>query len=61
MNTNELTKVDHTAIKTNQAVIILLNIVAFVIDAPWLAGIVSLVMIIGTLLKLPALNLFIGF
>jgi len=53
MNTNELTKVDHTAIKTNQAVIILLNIVAFVIDAPWLAGIVALVMIIGTLLKAP--------
>ena len=53
MNTNELTKVDHTAIKTNQAVIILLNIVAFVIDAPWLAGIVSLAMIIGTLLKTP--------
>lgn len=53
MNTNELTKVDHTAIKTNQAVIILLNIIAFIINAPWLAGIVALVMIIGTLLKSP--------
>ena len=34
MNTNELTKIDHTAIKTNQAVIIILNIIAFIINAP---------------------------
>ena len=53
MNTNELTKVDHTAIKTNQAVIITLNILAFIINAPWLAGFVALVMIAGTLLKAP--------
>jgi hypothetical protein len=53
MNTNTLTKVDHTAIKTNQVVIIILNILAFIINAPWLAGIVALVMIIGTLLKTP--------
>lgn len=53
MNTNELTKVDHTAIKINQAVIIILNILAFIFDAPWLAGVVALVMIMGTLLKNP--------
>ena len=53
MDTNTLTKVDHTAIKTNQAVIITLNIVAFILNAPWLAGLVALVMIAGTLLKAP--------
>ena len=53
MNTSELAKVDHTAIKTNQAVIIILNIIAFIIDAPWLAGLVALAMIVGTLLMAP--------
>jgi hypothetical protein len=53
MYTKNLTNVDHTAIKTNQAVIILLNIIAFILNAPWLAGIVALVMIIGTILKIP--------
>lgn len=53
MNTKVLTNVDHTAIKTNQAVIITLNIMAFILNAPWLIGIVALAMIIGTLLKVP--------
>ena len=53
MSTNPLINVDHTAIKTNQAVIILLNIIAFIINAPWLAGIVALVMIVGTFLRIP--------
>jgi len=53
MSTNTLTNVDHTAIKTNQAVIITLNIIAFILNAPWLAGIVALAMILGTLLKSP--------
>ena len=57
MNRYELTKVDHTAIKTNQAVIIILNIIAFILNAPWLAGIVALVMIIGTLLKSPGFEI----
>lgn len=53
MSKNLLSNVDHTALKTNQAVIILLNIVAFIINVPWLAGLVAIVMIIGTLLKIP--------
>jgi hypothetical protein len=53
MSTNSLTNVDHAAIKTNQAVIILLNILAFILNAPWLAGIVALMMILGTILKIP--------
>jgi hypothetical protein len=51
MSTNKNTHVDHAAIKTNQAVIIVLNIIAFILDAPWLAGIVTLAMIIGTFFK----------
>lgn len=53
MGNNELTKVDHTALRTNQAIIILLNISAFVLDTPWLALIVTITMIIGTYVKTP--------
>lgn len=53
MDTQELKEVDHTALKTNQAVIILLNIVAFVLDAPWLARVVTLAMLLGTFRKKP--------
>jgi hypothetical protein len=53
METNTLQNVDHTALKTNQAVIILLNLVAFIFNLPWLAGIVALAMLIGTMLKIP--------
>ena len=49
MNIQNLTNVDHTALKTNQAVIILLSVIAFVVDTPWLALIVTFVMIVGTL------------
>ncbi len=41
-------KVDHSAIKTNQAFIIGLLVIAFVLDAKWLVGFVSAVMLIGT-------------
>jgi hypothetical protein len=53
MDTNNLTQVDHTAIKVNQAVIILLNIIAFIVNLPWLAGVVAIAMLIGTLIKAP--------
>ncbi len=53
MDTQELNKVDHAALKTNQAAIILLNIIAFVINAPWLALIVTVAMLVGTLRKKP--------
>jgi hypothetical protein len=48
-----LQKVDHAAIKVNQALIILLNILAFIFNAPWLAAVVALVMILGTIIKKP--------
>jgi hypothetical protein len=48
-----LQKVDHAALRVNQYTIILLNILAFVFSLPWLAGVVALVMILGTVLKTP--------
>jgi len=53
MRTNELKKVDHTALKTNQTVIIILNILAFIINAPWLAVVVTVAMVLGTLRNVP--------
>lgn len=46
-------KVDHAALKINQIVIVSLNILAFVLDWPWLAAVVALVMVVGTALGKP--------
>jgi hypothetical protein len=48
-----LPQVDHTAIRTNQAVIIGLNLFAFILDLPFLVGVTGLVMLLGTLFKRP--------
>lgn len=45
-----LQKVDHSAIRTNQATIITLILVAFVLNVPWLELFVGLVMLLGTLI-----------
>lgn len=49
-------KVDHSALRTNQAFIISLLILAFVADAQWLVAFVATVMIVGTVF--PNLALF---
>jgi hypothetical protein len=49
-------RVDHSALRTNQAFIIGLLIVAFVLDAKWLVAFVSAVMLIGT--AFPKMALF---
>jgi len=41
-------KVDHSALRTNQAFIITLLILAFVTDAKWLVAFVGAVMLLGT-------------
>ncbi len=46
-------RVDHTALKTNQAFIILLSIAAFILNSPQLAGLVALVMAVGTAVGAP--------
>lgn len=51
---NSLSKVDHAALRTNQAFIIGLSLAAFVADVPLLAGLVGLGMLVGTLLGKPA-------
>ena len=48
-------KVDHSALRTNQAFIISLLILAFVVDARWLAAFVAAVMIVGTVFPNAAL------
>lgn len=48
-----LQKVDHAALKTNQLLIILLSIAAFIFDQPIIAAIVALAMGLGSLIKKP--------
>lgn len=48
--------VDHSALRTNQAFIIALLLVAFIANAPWLVAFVALVMLVGT--ALPKVALF---
>jgi hypothetical protein len=49
-------KVDQTALRFNQACIITLLILAFLVDWPWLVAAVALVMLVGTVL--PQAGLF---
>ncbi len=51
--TVSLQKVDHSALRTNQAMIIGLLIAAFVVGTPWLVLFVMLVMAYGTLRRQP--------
>lgn len=46
-------QVDHSAIRTNQALIIGLSVVAFILDYPWLVALVALIMALGTIFKVP--------
>jgi hypothetical protein len=53
MSENLLGKVDHSALRTNQAFIVAFCILAFVLNLPWLAGLVAVVMLLGTVMKVP--------
>jgi hypothetical protein len=53
MTSQTLTKVDHSAFKTNQIIIISLNILAFLLNLPVFAIVVALAMGIGSLIKKP--------
>jgi hypothetical protein len=52
-----LQKVDHSALRTNQAMIIGLLLAAFVAGSAWLAGLVMLVMAYGTLRRQPGFKI----
>lgn len=57
-----LARVDHSALRVNQAMIILWSIIAFVLNVPWLVAIVGLVMLSGTALRQPGFKLiYAGF
>jgi molybdopterin converting factor small subunit len=47
-------RVDHSDLRTSQAVIILLSLLAFILYKPWLAALVALAMALGTGLGGPA-------
>jgi hypothetical protein len=53
MSLQTLKKVDHSALKANQLLIISLSILAFIWDLPALAAFVALVMGIGSILRVP--------
>jgi len=53
MTAQTLQKVDHSGLKTNQIVIISLNILAFILNLPILAAFVALMMGIGSALRIP--------
>src|SRR5258706_6849378 len=57
MTSQTLQKVDHSALKTNQIIIITLNILAFILNLPVLAAFVALVMGIGSALKVPGFGI----
>ena len=48
-----LKKIDHSATKVSQVTIVVLNVLAFILNLPWLAGIVAVVMLLGTLIGVP--------
>jgi len=52
MNTT-LKKVDHTAMMVSQVTIVVLNVLAYILNLAWLAGIVSGGMLLGALLGVP--------
>lgn len=57
-----ITRVDHSALRVNQAVIITLSVLAFILNVPWLVAIVGAGMLIGTALKQPGFRvIYTGF
>lgn len=54
---SQLQKVDHSALRTNQAMIISLSLIAFILNLPWVAVLVMLVMAYGTVRRQPGFRL----
>ncbi|MBN2386638.1 MAG: DUF4395 domain-containing protein [Anaerolineales bacterium] len=50
---DELESIDHTAIFVSQVSVVVLNLLAFVLDQPWLAVLVTIFMLLGALLDTP--------
>ena len=58
MSDSALRKVDHTALRVNQATIIILMVAAFVFNQWWLVAAVAVIMLLGTLVGRPGFLLF---
>jgi hypothetical protein len=52
-----LQKVDHSALRTNQAMIIGLSLISFILNWPWLAALVMVVMVYGTVRRQPGFRI----
>ena len=52
-----LQKVDHSSLRTNQAMIIGLSLIAFIANWPWLAALVLLAMAYGTVRRQPGFRI----
>ncbi len=50
---DELKQIDHAPLSTNQATIIVLLLLSFILNTPWLVSVVAFAMILGTILKKP--------
>ena len=53
MGKQDIQRVDHTALRVNQAAIILALVVGFVLNQPWVVAGVALVMLLGTAIARP--------
>ena len=52
-----LVPVDHSALRVNQSFVILLQVLAFIFNLPWLVGLTAVIMLIGTFLtRKPGFN-----
>lgn len=52
-----LISIDHSSIKTNQALVMILPVLAFIFDWPWLVALTAVVMLIGSFfLKCPGFS-----
>jgi len=57
MASQSLQRVDHSALKTNQLIIITLNVLAFILNLPILAAFITLVMGLGSAMRTPGFGL----
>ncbi len=59
---DQIEKVDHSAIRVNQASIVILLIAAFIVNSTWLVALVAAVMLIGTAMRRPGFRpIYTGF
>jgi hypothetical protein len=57
MSENGTKLIDHSPLKINQATIIVLLGLSFILDTPWLVGFVAIVMVLGSILGVPGFGI----